>query len=408
MEDKEKIVPETEENKETPEVKEAQAVEDDFADSVKPEFPKTEEEKKAEEKKEEEKPEDLGININKEDEAPAEVVTPVVEEKAPEAPEEGDKKKKKAKPASIVYTYDDERLSKIEEARKEYGAWYKKVNIWKNVASFGCILIVVLAWVLLTIPAIKEGLTSLGEQVPMIVTLVVAGVALVGLLAFSYFFRKKIEARMADYFKNFYDLQNDYIYPEAVKPLTGDVKSKLDPEKLKESGLYKDIAKVGSRACIEFDYHDEHIVLSDAAAQVQEKKSLRTVFVGKFLYFPNNYIGEDIVVYLKGNKRALPPTTLAGRPLFSDSKSMVIYGPANSKRVLTAEVRNVLANFETNMTFVDMALAIREGMTYIALGYEDDLMVLPLETPFNPAPTKEAKKDIEQVLALIDALNEKH
>jgi len=84
---------------------------------------------------------------------------------------------------------------------------------------------------------------------------------------------------------------------------------------------------------------------------------------------------------------------------------MVVYGPANGKKILTHQVREALKAIETNAVLVDMAIAVRRGMTYFAIGYEDTLMVLPMDKPFNPAPTVELKKDMVQVFALIDAFD---
>jgi hypothetical protein len=44
------------------------------------------------------------------------------------------------------------------------------------------------------------------------------------------------------------------------------------------------------------------------------------------------------------------------------------------------------------------------------MGYEYDLMVLPLEKPFNPAPTKQHQEDMTKIFDLLDAIDksEKH
>lgn len=406
MEEKENVAVPAEENKtQVNDVKDnaevASEPESDFADEMKKPEPEPAKEEVVEEKKEE-----VDLYLDKEEKKPVEEP----KEETADEPKENqdvDKKKKKTKPAPIKYTYDDENLQNIENERLEFNKKYKKNSLWKWLVTFGCLALIILGWALTAIPAVNEALKSVNAQFPMYFTLIFVAVSLVVLLIFSSFFKKGIDKDMKVYFKKFYELQNAYIYPTECQNLEGDVDSKLDEAKLRESALYKDIYKVGSRACLSFDYDGKKIVISDAAAQVQDKKALRTVFVGKFLYFENNYKGDDVLIYFKGNKRALPPTNLAGRDVYKDSKTMVIYGPAGTKKVLTMKVQKALNAFETNATFVDMAISIREGMTYIAMGYEDDLMVLPLEKPFNPAPTKEAKKNIAQTIDLISALSAK-
>jgi len=377
---------------ETAVTNDADVPESDFADEVKkPEPPKAKEEVV------EEKEETVDLYLEKEE-------TPKPEEKQPEGEE---KKAEKANKGTPSYVYDDEKLQGIENERLAFHKEYKKSNLWKWLVTVGCLALIVLGWVLSIIPEIKAAFDSVNASFSMYFTLILVGVSMVVLLVFSSIFKKRIDKMMKAYFLKFYELQDAYIYPETCVNVAGDINDKLDEQKLKDSGLYKDVSKIGSRACLSFEYNGHKVVISDAAAQVQDKKMLRTVFVGKFLYFANEYKGEDILIYLKGNKRALPPTNLAGRSVYKDSKTMVIYGPVTAKKVLTAPLMKALNAFDTNATFVDMAVSIKEGMTYIAMGYEDDLMVLPLEKPFNPAPTKEAKKNIAQVLDLISAFDKK-
>ena len=84
---------------------------------------------------------------------------------------------------------------------------------------------------------------------------------------------------------------------------------------------------------------------------------------------------------------------------------MVVYGEAGAKRALTKKVRDAIAKFQTNETLCDVSIVIKEGKTFVLLGYEDTLMVLPMEKPFNPAPTTQFKNDFAKVLALVDASN---
>lgn len=86
-----------------------------------------------------------------------------------------------------------------------------------------------------------------------------------------------------------------------------------------------------------------------------------------------------------------------------DSHTMVVYGQSTGKRVLTKTVRNALSKIRTNDTLVDLAISIKPGKTYYAFGYDDNLMVLPLEKAFNPAPTEELGADMKLVLNLVDA-----
>jgi hypothetical protein len=372
-------MPEEKKN-ETPETPKPVEEESDFADEAKPVSAPVEE-KPAEEKKEEQPKVDL-----------------FAEKEAPAAPAEAAPAKGKA--PQVKYDYVDEDLQAIETARISFFKVYKHENMVKWIVT-GAILAVILGtW--LGVQFSELGKSNYGT----VTVLVVVAVAVIGLGVYSVLFRKKLDKAMKAYFAEYYNHNNHYVYGDQISSLTGTVDDKLDAAMFNAAGLYKNVAKVGSRDCLHYVYKGKSIVSADAAGQVNGQKSLQTCFVGKFIAVPNTNEGAEIIIYLKGNKRALPPTTLDSYQVLEDSKTMVIYGPADGKKLLTHAVRQALAAIDTNATLVDVAISVKRGMTYIAMGYEDDLMVLPMDKPFNPAPTSELKKDMAQIFALIDAFDE--
>lgn len=367
---------------ETPETKKPVEEESDFADEAKPVSAPVEE-KPVEEKKPEQPKVDL-----------------FAEKEAPEAPAEVAPAKGKA--PEVKYDYVDEDLQAIETARVNFFKIYKKQNLIKWIVT-GIILVAILGtWLGVT-------LTGNGTQNWATVTiLVVVAVAVIGLGVYSVMFRKKLDKAMKGYFADYYTHNNHYVFGDQISSLTGTVDDKLDATMFNAAGLYKNVAKVGSRDCLHFVYKGKSIVMADAAGQINGQKSLQTCFVGKFIAVPNANEGAEIIIYLKGNKRALPPTTLDNYQVLEDDKTMVVYGPADGKKILTHAVREALAAIDTDATLVDVAISVKRGMTYIAMGYEDNLMVLPMDKPFNPAPTMELKKNMSQVFALIDAFDVTH
>ena len=313
-----------------------------------------------------------------------------------EEPEEAKEPAPAPAKGKITIEYPDENLGKVELARQDFYKVYRKSNIFKWIVTAVCLLLIVCGWL---IPNAIEAL----KEYSMMIALIACGVGLVALLVFNYFWKKIVQTAMNRYFREYYEHTNAYVF-QYVNNIEGSIDNKIEDDELRNCNLYKDIGKVGSRATYTFEYKGKTIKVCDAAAQVVAGKALHTVFVGKYLYTANQYKGSDILIYFKGNKRALPPTNLAGRKVFSDSKNIVIYGDKGTEKVITAKVREALNEFKTNKTFVDMAISIREGMTYFAMGYEDDLMVIALEKPFDPNPTVQYAGDLRKVLKLIELL----
>lgn len=353
----------------------------DFADEEKvPEPVKTE-------KKVDEKPAEPAVNLYKDD---AEV--------APVTPTTGKVNKKEPVP---TYTYNNEQLAGIEEARGGFYKLYKHENLIKWIVTSIVLVAIILGYVIpFTIPSIKS------QSWAIYITLGVLTFAIALLGVYSYISKKKLDKSMNEYFEKYYDFFNAYSFSGlGVNGLTGSVADKISPSDFGACGLYNNVYKVGSRNKLNFSYHDLHLSIVDCAAQTKGQKSLVTVFVGKMLTSPNTYSGEDIVVYLKGNKRALPPTALEGMSVLEDHKDYVVYGTEGKKKALTQKVRAAISEIHTDATLVDCAIMIRSGTTYFLLGYEDTLMVLPLEKPFNPAPSEKFHEDMKKCFDVIDCLN---
>ena len=85
---------------------------------------------------------------------------------------------------------------------------------------------------------------------------------------------------------------------------------------------------------------------------------------------------------------------------------MIIY-TENKKyeSVVNAKTRQLISELVTNNVLVDVSISITKGKTYFCLGYDDCLMVLPLQDKFNPLPVYKFKKDMQIIAEIITNLN---
>ena len=379
----EKVVEDKTANETKPLEETKPAEQSDFSDEFVAPLPKAEEKKEEEVKEEAPK-----VNLYKEG---AEVAPEV-------APATG---KKPAKAPAVTYSYSDSNLKGIETERAAFNKIYKKENTIKWIVTAVVLVCIICGYV---IPLSIESLKA--NNVYIYITIGVLAVSVIGLGVYSVFSKKKLDKAMNGYFNKYYTFSNNYIFNSlGVSDVKGTVADKISIEDFSKNGLYSNVYKVGSRDKLTFAYHDMNMSLVDCAAQVKGKKALETVFVGKMLTAPNAYNGDGIVVYLKGNKRALPPTNLAGYEVSEDNHDYVIYTRKSGKKGLTQKVRAAIASIRTDTTLVDLAISIQPGTTYFLMGYEDTLMVLPLEKPFNPAPTEKFHEDLGKCFEVADALN---
>lgn len=363
---------------------------DGFTDEVDLSAPVTPEEKPGEEAK----PSEPTIDLYKEEE-------PKKEADPAAAKVELEEK------SAILETEED--LQAIEAARQVFYAFYRKASRIKWIVTVIMIVIVAVAWIVpsfIQIGVDEEG-NAVGLPTEVTLGIGIGGIVLMLaiLLGFNVYYKKRVEKAMSDYFNSYYTANDDYVFGGLVSDRTGNVDCKIKDTDLTDAGLYRDVFKVGSRDAIEFTYNGHRALYCDCSASVKGQKSLATVFVGKMMRIDNDFQGNELLVYLKGNKRALPPTTLEGRNLIEDTRTMLVYGEHDSKRLLTKEVRNTIANIATDSILVDLSILVKPGKTYFFFGYEDSLMVLPYDKPFDPKPTMHLKEDTRKTFALVDALD---
>ena len=318
------------------------------------------------------------------------------EEKVEESPVEEESVKEEAEPISYSSNY----LENIEEARAKFLKVYKTQNAFKWVVSAICIAAVLFAC--LFVPNAIGGTTGTVVMVSILV------VALAATILYSVFTKKSIQKKMHAYFDLYYENVNNFVFDgEDVKNVKAQFPGKIDPQTFNDNLLYKDVIDVGSRGLTELEYKDIPIAVVDCAAQVRKEKRVVPVYVGKYLFAASSFAyDEPLYIYFKGDKRALPPTNLEGVKAVQEDKTMVVYSNNKDwKKILNTDIKKTLSKIEMNKELVDLSVSLQKGRIFVCMGYDDPLMILPLQNQFNPKPTEIFKKDVQNVLELIEEFN---
>lgn len=327
-----------------------------------------------------------------------EIKTNEVEEAKEETPETENVEETPVEEVEPI-SYESSYLENIEEARMNFLKVYKTQNIFKWVVSGICIAAVIFGCI--GIPNLIPGTTG---TVAMVVTLVVA---LAGTILYSVFTRKDIQKRMHAYFDLYYQNVNRFVFDEIAENIVPQFPGKIDPQTFNDNLLYKDVVDVGSRGLTEFEYKKIPTAVVDCAAQIRQEKRIVPVFVGKYIFAASNYkYDEGLYIYFKGDKRALPPTNLGNIHVVQEDKKMIIYSNNKDwKKIINADVKKILSSIEMNKELVDLSISLQKGRVFICMGYDDPLMVLPLQNQFDPKPTRIYKEDVKHVLPLIEEFN---
>lgn len=310
------------------------------------------------------------------------------------------KKEKETKVVEQVQ-YPHEALKRVEDTRLVFWKSYKLHNTFKLIVMMVCLAAIIVAFIVLP-NIIKNSSVQLG------LTIGIAVLALGGTYGYSLFVRKKFERKMKEYFELYFNCCNEYVYGE--KPFSNaelQNPGKITLDEFNECGLYKDVLETGSRGLTNFKYNDLEMSIVDCAGNVKAEKRMKPVFVGKMVRATAKYDGEyPVYVYIKGNERSLPPTNMEGVEAVQDDEKMVVYSNYKDwKKVLNGPVMKALEAIKTDKILVDVAFSIGKGKVFAMLGYDDPLMVLPLQQEFDYKPTEIYKENMGVICKVIEALN---
>ena len=299
--------------------------------------------------------------------------------------------------------YPHPSLQKVEDERKVFWKSYRVHNTLKLVVMMICLAAIIVSFIVFPNTALKNN--------PPLQTGLTIGVAILALgltYGYSLYVRKKFERKMREYFDLYFRSCNEYVFEsDDFREVELQDNGKITLDEFNECGLYKDVIESGSRGLTTFKFKGIDMSIVDCAGNIKAEKRMRPVFVGKMLRAKAKYEGElPVIVYLKGNDRALPPTNLEGIHNVQEDQQMAIYSEYQDwKKVLTGPVMKALQAIKTDKLLVDVAVNVYGGKVFVMMGYDDPLMVLPLQTEFDYKPTESYKKDMALVCKLVEALN---
>ena len=297
-------------------------------------------------------------------------------------------------------TYSSKYLQEIEDARQKFLKVYQTQNTFKWIVSAFSIVAIIFGFIffpqLVTGTAGMAGMISIGVG------------AILLTLVYSIYTKRNMDKKMKAYFGLYYDCINNFVFEgEDFANITSQFPGRIQEEAFNDNNLFKDVSSVGSRGFTEFEYKGTPIAICDAAAQTMVDRRAKPVFVGKYLYAAAEYKYDDpLYVYFRGDQRSLPPTNLEGIKVVSDDERIVIYSNNKDwKKVITKEVKDLFSKIQMNNYFVDLSISLQKGRVFVCMGYDDPLMILPLQKEFDPKPNEQFKKDVYNVLDLIKEFN---
>lgn len=300
--------------------------------------------------------------------------------------------------------YESSPLERIETERAEFLKKYRRQSVYKTLVGVAGIALIAFAFLLV------PNLIPDSKNAARISVMVVCGViAVAGMFLYNFLMKKHTNKLMKHYFHTYYGAVTEYSFSDVIEQenVTCNVDEKITEDEFKNNNLWKDVVQVGSRAATYVKYRDIDLKLVDAAGQIKDGKRMKPIFVGKYIIAKTTYSDENpIVIYLKGDKRAIPPTNVDGvKCVFDDNRMSIYSNNSQWSRFVTKKVKDALNKLKTKNDLIDVSISIQAGVAYICLGYDDSLMILPLEHPLNARPIKQFKRDLVPTLEFVELIN---
>lgn len=291
-------------------------------------------------------------------------------------------------------------LQEIEDNRKEFLSTYKGNSTIKIIIAVVSLALILFCWI--GLPRIIQSNDTLIYSIVAVVLILVA------VITYTILSKRAMNKKMREYFRKFYVATNKYSFDqEGFSNVELQTPDKLPMDDFIQCDMYKNIIDVGSRGLTAFEYKGIPLMVADAAGNVKGTQRVLPVFVGKYIYGKSNYDNDlGIIIYIKGSEKPLPPTNIDEMKIVEDNDVMVIYSNnVKWEKTVTPSLRKLLKKFKLTKNLVDVAISIKLGQVFICLGYDDPLMVLPLEKPYNPHPYEEYKGHLKIACEIIEELN---
>ena len=330
----------------------------------------------------------------------------IKEEKAEEPKEEkvekADKKNPLASDIVTIEKLDGEARplqAEVEEKRLELFNAYNKSRKLSNIIMAVVVLVVIGAMVLI----------MLNKDWSKIVGYSLAGTALVGMIIFSVLTKNRFPQKSREYIRYVTTRIDQFVYNNTeFQDVKVDLNEKYAIAEFNLDKAYTGIIDIGSRNIVRGLYCEKGFSCGELALYSSKTEGKRTVkavaFIGKYIDIQNtlHFEGRYIVNFRNSEKPVDLPTDIEDLKELHNEDGYVVYGPEGGDFAKDIPTKYIAAikKLKLNEHLLNVTIVIWAGHTGIYLSYDDPVVALPFDKPFEEAPQILFK---EHLLTVLDA-----
>ena len=295
------------------------------------------------------------------------------------------------KPSKEGKAYDEV----IEEARLDFNKFFRKGRI-RSYIIMGVVFVVAAASVFCItfnqIPALK------------IVGWSLIGAALVGMIVYYIVTRNSMPNATKKYIAVVNKELNERNFSDTkYQDVTTDTKEKLELSEPLSDNIYAALNNIASRNVINGHFAGRSFKVCDLGLYTGSGKQRASAFVGKYVSLPNDLHFEGR--YIINIKSATPvdlPTDIADLVVLSEEDGLTIYGKEGAKFAsdLGKDFLKAIKEISVKESLLGLNIVIWGGHSSAYASYDDAVMTLPFEKPFNKTANEKYAHDL---LAIMDA-----
>ena len=286
---------------------------------------------------------------------------------------------------------------KIEEARKVLFKNYSNQRRISNILMF--VILAAIVGVMFMVMSNNNVLKIVGYSL--------GGAILVGMILYYVLTRKNFPNKTRDYIMFVSDILREKQFDEDYKDIKYNPEEKFELTDFTSDGVYKEATGVNSRNIVRAEYKGHHITYGEAALTrpSTRKQQVPPLFVGKYITLPNDleFDGRFVIV-LKNPKQPYDlPNAVDDLTVLEEKEDMVVYGPegADIHKTLKGNFLNELRKIKIEEHLFNLNVVVWGGHSAAYLSYDDAIMAIPFDKPFNQQAFEQSIDDVNAIIKLL-------
>ena len=285
----------------------------------------------------------------------------------------------------------------IEDARKELFKSYSRARRISNIIMFA--LLAVIIGVMFMIMSNIQWLKIVGYCV--------AGAVVVGMVLYYVLTRNRFPNKTKEYITFVNGLVRERMFNEQYSDIKYNEDEKFALADFAGDGVYKDATGINSRNIIRAVYKDHHFTYGEVALlrPSTRKQQVPPLFVGKYITIPNDYQFDGrFVIVMKNPKQPFDlPNAVDDLAVLEEKEDFVVYGPegADYHKTFKGDFFANLRKIKVEKSLYNVNIVIWAGHSAAYLSYDDAVMAVPFDKPFNYEAYEQSFKDVDAVIKLL-------